>query len=215
MSTIKVGENESVESALRRFKRKCSRDGIIGDMRKHEFYEAPAVKRRKKREAARKRNKNWLKALSDESRAGFFTLETSRKMVKNFEFKGQIMDDIILMARAAKKRMKTNFWADCKKNLDESALKAKINGVNEVKVKSTYKGKVKSEIKGEKDDEFYLAVKNILDSEGEVSDILGRLTDKAFYEKLSYEEKQRYNLELSSKYLAALKKYRAEKELAL
>lgn len=136
-------------------------------------------------------------------------------MVKNFEFKGQIMDDIILMARAAKKRMKTNFWADCKKNLDESALKAKINGVNEVKVKSTYKGKVKSEIKGEKDDEFYLAVKNILDSEGEVSDILGRLTDKAFYEKLSYEEKQRYNLELSSKYLAALKKYRAEKELAL
>ena len=38
------------------------------------------------------------------------------------------MDDIILMARAAKKRMKTNFWADCKKNMDESALKAKING---------------------------------------------------------------------------------------
>ena len=33
MSTIKVGENESVESALRRFKRKCSRDGIIGDLR--------------------------------------------------------------------------------------------------------------------------------------------------------------------------------------
>ena len=58
MSTIKVGENESVESALRRFKRKCSRDGIIGDMRKQEFYESPAVKRRKKRGAARKRNKN-------------------------------------------------------------------------------------------------------------------------------------------------------------
>ena len=58
MSTITVGENESGESALRRFKRKCSRDGIIGDMRKHEFYESPAVKRRKKREAARKRNKN-------------------------------------------------------------------------------------------------------------------------------------------------------------
>jgi len=58
MSTIKVGENESVESALRRFKRKCSRDGIIGDLRKKEFYESPAVKRRKKSEAARKRNKN-------------------------------------------------------------------------------------------------------------------------------------------------------------
>ena len=32
MSTVKVGENENVESALRRFKRKCSRDGIIGDL---------------------------------------------------------------------------------------------------------------------------------------------------------------------------------------
>ncbi len=58
MSTIKVGENESVESALRRFKRKCSRDGIIGDLRKKEYYESPSVKRRKKAEAARKRNKN-------------------------------------------------------------------------------------------------------------------------------------------------------------
>ena len=38
MSTVKVGENENVESALRRFKRKCSRDGIIGDLRKKEFY---------------------------------------------------------------------------------------------------------------------------------------------------------------------------------
>ena len=45
-------------TAERLEERKCSRDGIIGDMRKHEFYEAPAVKRRKKREAARKRNKN-------------------------------------------------------------------------------------------------------------------------------------------------------------
>ena len=57
MSTIRVGENESVESAIRRFKRKCSRDGIIGDIRKKEFYESPSVKRREKREAARKRNR--------------------------------------------------------------------------------------------------------------------------------------------------------------
>ena len=53
MSTIRVGENESVESALRRFKRKCSRDGIIGDLRKKEFYESPSVKWRKKSGAAR------------------------------------------------------------------------------------------------------------------------------------------------------------------
>lgn len=58
MSTIRVGDNESVESAIKRFKRKCSRDGIIGDLRKKEFYESPSVKRRKKSEAARKRSRN-------------------------------------------------------------------------------------------------------------------------------------------------------------
>ena len=55
MSTVKVGENESVDSAIRRFKRKCSRDGIIGELRKREAYEKPSVKREKKAEAARKR----------------------------------------------------------------------------------------------------------------------------------------------------------------
>ena len=50
MSTIRVGENESIDSALRRFKRKCSRDG---------HYEKPSVRKKKKSEAARKRsNKN-------------------------------------------------------------------------------------------------------------------------------------------------------------
>ena len=55
MSTVKVGENESIDNALRRFKRKCARDGIIGDLRKREAYEKPIVKRKKKAEAARKR----------------------------------------------------------------------------------------------------------------------------------------------------------------
>ena len=34
MSVVKVGENESVESAIKRFKRKCQKDGIIGDIRR-------------------------------------------------------------------------------------------------------------------------------------------------------------------------------------
>ena len=56
MSTVRVGENETIESALRRFKRKCSRDGIIGDLRRKEHYEKPSVRRKKKAEAARKRS---------------------------------------------------------------------------------------------------------------------------------------------------------------
>ena len=55
MSVIHVGENESLDSALKRFKRKCQKDNILGDMRKKEYYEKPSVKRKKKREAARKR----------------------------------------------------------------------------------------------------------------------------------------------------------------
>lgn len=57
MSVVKVGENESVDSAIKRFKRKCQKDGIIGDLRKKEAYEKPSVRKKKKSEAARKRNR--------------------------------------------------------------------------------------------------------------------------------------------------------------
>ena len=56
MSTVKIGDNESIDSAIRRFKRKCARDGIIADLRKKEAYEKPSVRRKKKMEAARKRS---------------------------------------------------------------------------------------------------------------------------------------------------------------
>ena len=55
MSEVRVGENESLESALRRFKRKCARAGVLAEIRKREHYEKPSVKRQKKAEAARKR----------------------------------------------------------------------------------------------------------------------------------------------------------------
>ena len=57
MSTVKVNENESLESAIKRFKRKCQKDGIIGDLRKKEAYEKPSVAKKKKSEAARKKRK--------------------------------------------------------------------------------------------------------------------------------------------------------------
>jgi small subunit ribosomal protein S21 len=55
MSEIRVGENESLENALKRFKRKCARAGVLAEIRKREHYEKPSVKRKKKAEAARKR----------------------------------------------------------------------------------------------------------------------------------------------------------------
>lgn len=55
MATVHVKENETVDSAFRRWKRKCSNEGIIGDLKRHEFYEKPSVKRKRKAEAARKK----------------------------------------------------------------------------------------------------------------------------------------------------------------
>ena len=55
MSEIRIKENETLEQALRRFKRKCANAGILSEARKREHYEKPSIKRKKKSEAARKR----------------------------------------------------------------------------------------------------------------------------------------------------------------
>lgn len=55
MPEVKVGENESIESALRRFKKKIQKAGVLSEVKKRERYEKPSVKRKRKAEAARKR----------------------------------------------------------------------------------------------------------------------------------------------------------------
>ena len=55
MAEIKIKDNESLDNALRRFKRQCARSGVLAELRKREHYEKPSVKRKKKSEAARKR----------------------------------------------------------------------------------------------------------------------------------------------------------------
>ncbi len=57
MAEIKVGKNESLDAALRRFKRQCQKAGVLAEVRRREHYLKPSVKRKKKSEAARKRAK--------------------------------------------------------------------------------------------------------------------------------------------------------------
>ncbi len=57
MPEIKVGKNESLDNALKRFKKQCSKTGILSEVRKREHYEKPSVRRKKKSEAARKKKK--------------------------------------------------------------------------------------------------------------------------------------------------------------
>ena len=55
MTIVRVRDNESFEVCLRRFKRMCEKEGILADLRKHEFYEKPTWKRKRKKLAAVKR----------------------------------------------------------------------------------------------------------------------------------------------------------------
>ncbi len=115
-------------------------------------------------------------------------------------------------ARKAKLRIKSGFWAECQKDKSERIEKAREQGLNESKAGRYFAAQVSAKIEGKKEDEFYLRVKELLLTEGEVSDAIGRLTDRERYDALTYEEKQRYNLSLSEKYLRALERFRAECE---
>lgn len=119
--------------------------------------------------------------------------------------------------REAKKRLKQGFWKEYDENLNKELERAEQNGILASKVKEYYSCKISEDIKNTKDEfeEFYLKVKKLLDEEGEVSNAIGRLTDKEKFDSLSYDEKQRYTLNLSEKYLQAVERYKKEKSLMI
>ena len=55
MPEVRVGDNESIESALKRFKKKFQKAGILSEIKRRERYEKPSIKKKRKSEAARKR----------------------------------------------------------------------------------------------------------------------------------------------------------------
>ena len=63
MPLIKVREDESLENALRRFKRKCEKSGVLTEIKKRQHYEKPSVRKKRKALAARKK---LLKRLAQE-----------------------------------------------------------------------------------------------------------------------------------------------------
>ncbi len=62
---IKLKEDETFENALRRFKRKCEKSGILSELKKRQHFEKPSTKRKRKMLAARKKS---LKRLAQERR---------------------------------------------------------------------------------------------------------------------------------------------------
>ena len=65
LAEVKIQEGESIESALRRFKRKVQQEDIIKDIKKHSFYLKPGDKRRAKQALARKRSRKKQRRESD------------------------------------------------------------------------------------------------------------------------------------------------------
>jgi small subunit ribosomal protein S21 len=65
LAEIKLGDNETLESALRRFKRKVQQEDIIREVKRHAFYVPPGEKRRLKSALARKRNRKKYRRLPE------------------------------------------------------------------------------------------------------------------------------------------------------
>ena len=67
MPVVHVRDEESFENALRRFKRKCEKAGILTELKKRQHFEKPSVKRKRKAIQARKK---MLRKLNEERKMG-------------------------------------------------------------------------------------------------------------------------------------------------
>lgn len=67
MARVQVHDNESIESAIRRFKRAVAREGIITDTKKHAFYLKPGERRRLKSQVARRRARKSMRKRTSSS----------------------------------------------------------------------------------------------------------------------------------------------------
>ena len=116
MAEIKVGKNETLDSALRRFKRATQKAGILSEVRKREHYEKPSVARKKKSEAGRKGKTRYLEAgcmsIKDQ-------LTADMKQAMKDREAGKLRLSVIRMVRANIKNVEIN---DKKELTDDEVL---------------------------------------------------------------------------------------------
>lgn len=65
MPGVIVKESESFESAFKRFKKRCEKEGVLSDYRKHQHFEKPSERRKRKIHAARRKSARKSSANSD------------------------------------------------------------------------------------------------------------------------------------------------------
>lgn len=122
MAQVIVRENESLESALKRFKRSCARDGVMSELRKREHYEKPSVKRKKKSEAARKKAKKYQSFAV--GIRGVLKVTLKEQLMADFKeamkAKDEVKKNTISFARAAIKQ----YEVDNREELDDEGIVA-------------------------------------------------------------------------------------------
>jgi small subunit ribosomal protein S21 len=64
MPAVRVKDNESFESALKRFKKKCEKAGVLSDLRKRQHFEKPSERRKRKQNAAKRKARKVMQQAS-------------------------------------------------------------------------------------------------------------------------------------------------------
>ncbi|MCQ2399761.1 MAG: hypothetical protein MJ072_04575 [Clostridia bacterium] len=122
------------------------------------------------------------------------------------------------VAKEAKKRLKSRFWEDYKREVESGVKKAGCEGVATSKVESYFKSRVVRTVYGEspENEKFYGEVKAMFESVGyRPHNALDILMDKKLFYTLTYENKEKYLFELSARYLSALERYDKERGVEL
>lgn len=116
------------------------------------------------------------------------------------------------LAQKAKGRLKAGFWKDYDTDMRKAIGSTSYASARRSEIVRYYRTKAQMEIDSQPDDAFYYKVKAILDSCGEVSDIIGRLIDENAMRHMTFLERQRYVLDISEKYRMCRERYEQEKK---
>jgi hypothetical protein len=125
-------------------------------------------------------------------------------------------ENIRFLATEAKKRLKCGYWTDILSSRRTELEEAKANGMATEGIYSYYRNKVMSDFYRDSlpvsdEDVMYSKVCKILDSEESVTNVIGYLMDKDYYNSADSDERARYVLRLSKLYVRMKERYMLEK----
>lgn len=126
MSKTVVRKNESLDDALRRFKRSVSKTGTLQEYRKREFYEKPSVKRKKKSEAARKRKNKRRFQFLEEAEVMSLLESLQKDMVAAMKAKDKAKLSTVRMLKAAVTNEQINVGHDLTSDEEVSVLSREL-----------------------------------------------------------------------------------------